>query len=60
MNENIMKAAGFGEQVELVKNGKCPFCKKDINGKEDFNDELFWEEYKISGLCQKCQDEIFG
>lgn len=25
-----------------------------------FRDELSKREYKISGLCQKCQDKIFG
>ena len=26
----------------------------------EFRDELSKREYTISGLCQKCQDEIFG
>lgn len=26
----------------------------------DFRDELSAREYRISGLCQNCQDEIFG
>lgn len=25
-----------------------------------FRDLLSWKEYKISGLCQKCQDRFFG
>jgi hypothetical protein len=27
---------------------------------DSFRDETFAREYRISGLCQKCQDEIFG
>jgi hypothetical protein len=27
---------------------------------EDFRDALSKREYQISGLCQKCQDEMFG
>lgn len=32
-------------------------CGKKVTG---FRDELSAREYKISGLCQKCQDEMFG
>lgn len=38
--------------------GKCPNCKKDMS-KEKFKDEISVKEFKISGLCQVCQDEIF-
>lgn len=58
MNEEIMRATGFGKQVDLVKEGKCPWCEAKINIK-DFKDELSLKEYNISGLCQKCQDEFF-
>lgn len=27
---------------------------------EPFRDALSWKEYGISGLCQNCQDTIFG
>ena len=54
-----MKTIGFSEQVKDVENNKCPFCKKEIN-LSDFKDNLSIKEYHISGLCQKCQDEIFG
>lgn len=59
MNIDIMKMMGFDKEVEAVKNGRCPFCGRDIKGKEDFRDEISWKEYKISGLCQKCQDKNF-
>jgi len=39
--------------------GICPFCKKPINA-NDFRDELSRKEFRISGLCQKCQDEVFN
>lgn len=58
MNEDIMRQAGFGKEVDLKKAGKCPFCKKDINEK-DFKDEISRREFKISGLCQSCQDDTF-
>jgi hypothetical protein len=36
---------------------KCPMCQSDIEG---FRDALSKREYEISGLCQKCQDFVFG
>lgn len=58
MNKDIMRQVGFGKEVELVEQSKCPFCKKEINIR-DFRDLLSAKEYKISGLCQKCQDDTF-
>lgn len=26
----------------------------------EFSDLISWQEYKISGLCQKCQDRVFN
>lgn len=43
---------------DLRDNGKCPFCKKPVN-LDDFRDEQSLREYRISGLCQSCQDEFF-
>lgn len=59
MNKDIMRQAGFGKDVELVEQGKCPFCKKPIDA-TTFRDELSLKEFKISGMCQKCQDDFFG
>ena len=58
MNRNIMRAAGFGEQIRMVDQGKCPLCGKVVI-MDDFKDELSRREFKISGICQKCQDDIF-
>ena len=36
-------------------------CCVDCGGAVDkFRDALSEKEYSISGLCQKCQDKIFG
>jgi hypothetical protein len=58
MNKDIMNAMGFGDQVKKVEHGFCPFCSKPVS-KDEFRDELSKREYKISGLCQACQDETF-
>lgn len=59
MNKEIMKQMGFKKEVELIEQGKCPACKKEIK-RSEFQDDLSRKEYKISGLCQRCQDNIFN
>ena len=59
MNKEIMKKFGFGKEVDLVENKQCPMCCNKIDEK-DFKDEISKKEYKISGLCQKCQDKFFN
>jgi len=58
MNKELLKEFGFGKEVELVEHGFCPFCKQPIT-MEEFKDEISKREYKISGLCQKCQNIYF-
>lgn len=45
------------------KDGKavCPFCSEHIDESNPraFKDRLSAREFRISGLCQKCQDKIF-
>lgn len=41
-----------------IDQDKCPLCGQPIK-KEDFKDKLSIKEYGISGMCQKCQDDIF-
>lgn len=59
MNKSIMEKLGFNKEVYRVEQGICPFCDKRIMGVDDFKDKLSWKEYKISGLCQECQDSMF-
>jgi len=35
----------------------CVACGRKISG---FRDSLSEREYEKSGLCQQCQDEVFG
>ena len=37
--------------------GQCVCCGKPA---ESFRDQLSLKEYGISGLCQRCQDEVFS
>jgi len=59
MNRKLMEAAGFKKEMELVENRQCPLCQEKINV-NDFKDDLSLKEFTISGMCQKCQDKIFG
>jgi len=48
----------FGRSREVaIAGGQCVKCGS--HGLE-FRDELSRKEHGISGLCQGCQDEIFG
>lgn len=51
--------AFFPNETKLVSQGKCPFCSKEVT-KEEFRDELSFREFKISGMCQSCQDDFFN
>lgn len=53
-----MKAIGYSSEVEMKNNGLCPMCGIHV-GMIPFTDEISRREYKISGLCQKCQDAVF-
>lgn len=63
----------FPKALEHIQYGRCPCCKKIVNTGQAFNekldpehlsspfrDDLSRKEYSISGLCQDCQDEVFG
>ena len=56
MNTKIVEAI-FPGTVEKIENKKCPICNNDIG---EFRDELSKKEYNISGMCQECQDKVFG
>lgn len=43
--------------TSLIEGARCVICQSpDLN----FRDPLSQEEYAISGMCQRCQDETFG
>ena len=58
MNKDIVKQF-FPQAVKDYENKICPFCKEKIDV-NSFKDNLSKKEYKISGLCQKCQDKTFN
>jgi hypothetical protein len=43
--------------ADRIINGDCSFCAEPLT---PFTDALSKKEYSISGMCQECQDKIFG
>ena len=57
--DNFAKKQFGVSQTGAKEEGICVFCHEEID-MEDFRDGLSIKEFKISGLCQKCQDKTFG
>jgi DNA-directed RNA polymerase subunit RPC12/RpoP len=47
----------FPEAKHNIENNKCATCGREIG---TFRDDDSRKEYSISGMCQKCQDSVFG
>lgn len=55
---DLFLSALTGKSREIqIASGLCMTCDGDAI---DFRDELSHKEYSISGMCQLCQDKIFG
>lgn len=49
----------FPQAASNIRKTCCSACGKPVQARE-FKDSLSLREYHISGLCQRCQDEVFG
>lgn len=49
----------FPEGKMLKDSGKCPTCGTPVT-RDDLVDDLSKKEFDISGMCQKCQNLVFG
>ena len=47
----------FPEAKEMRDKGLCPTCGQKVL---EFRDKLSAKEFEISGMCQECQDSVFG
>jgi len=45
------------DRVKLIHNDQCVTCLGDA---KEFTNDLSKREYAISGMCQVCQDKVFG
>lgn len=55
MRQSIFEMILFDNRI-----AKCPSCGKEFDVTEEFRNEISMREFEISGLCQKCQDSVFG
>lgn len=58
IEDSLEELAG---RTSSIKEDKC--VKKPIGcggPASEFKDDVSRREYTISGLCQKCQDDLFG
>lgn len=56
INQFLSSIAGK-DRESTIRGGKCMTCDDpDMN----LRDDLSVREYRISGMCQKCQDQTFG
>jgi uncharacterized protein with PIN domain len=47
----------FPGTAKAIAEHRCPMCGGPIT---EFTDAESIREYEISGLCQKCQDDVFA
>lgn len=48
----------FPDFTSRVDAGRCPLCAQKVDT-SDFRDSLSRTEFRISGMCQGCQDAFF-
>ena len=47
----------FPDHNAKIERGECTTCGEKVG---ELRDALSIKEWKISGMCQKCQDSVFG
>lgn len=57
--KSFLKVFGFGREVATVNACRCPLCAEIVDENE-FRNKAFMKEFKSSGLCQGCQETVFG
>lgn len=57
--KSFLKSLGFRREVAMVEECICPLCAERVD-EDEFRNEAFVKEFKSSGLCQGCQDTVFG
>jgi hypothetical protein len=63
INDFLNSLSGANRE-ETISSNKCippPIgCGRIITPDTEFRNETSRKEYQISGLCQQCQDKVFG
>lgn len=56
--DTISMATYGRSRTESILESVCVSCGRDVT-LPDFRDQASHDEYELSALCQKCQDETF-
>lgn len=60
LDADITRITGIDRRA-VIQGGKCAFENKGCKGPNfTFRDDASRREYAISGICQRCQDVMFG
>lgn len=57
--DNLINSMFGINRRDSIAENKCTWCGASVTPKS-FKDETSLNEYRISGMCQKCQDSIWG
>lgn len=57
--DNLITSITGINRKDSITSNTCVFCKAVVT-KEDFKNPLDLKEFTISGICPKCQKNIFG
>ena len=58
---DAMLTSVFGvDRVKTISGGTCVACDAEGIIASSFSDDISKKEYSISGMCQSCQDDLFG
>lgn len=55
--DDLLTAITGKDRGDSIRNNICTTCSRSA---EQFKDALSAKEYTISGMCQACQDSVFG
>lgn len=62
LRDAIRNLAGGDHPTDAVKEGRCmkpPIgCGRSLAARFEFRDGVSLAEYRITGLCQECQDKV--
>jgi hypothetical protein len=58
IDEVIKEVLGIN-RIESIRSNKCVFGDPPHDASK-FRNDISQKEYRISGLCQECQDSVFG
>ena len=57
LDDFVRGVMGGKDRKATIRANKCMTCDQDA---KEFRDGLSSREYRIGGMCQKCQDATFG